>query len=65
MGRVDNGMLRKAYVILKIREFGELIRELIVERYTYIYVSGSAKTMPADVLAVVKEIIAEHGGMSK
>lgn len=40
----------KVYVTHKLREYGEIVRKWIVEKGAYIYVSGSAKKMPSNVM---------------
>eukprot|EP00803_Ostreobium_quekettii_P008466 evm.model.scf_1778.4 EVM.evm.TU.scf_1778.4 scf_1778:10727-13876(+) len=54
----------KVYVTHRIRERGALIWRLIGEAGAVVYVSGSARKMPADVMSAIEAVVAEHTGRS-
>jgi sulfite reductase (NADPH) flavoprotein alpha-component len=49
----------------KIRQHGAALWELLTAGCACVYVCGSAKQMPADVIAAFQDVASEHGGLSK
>ena len=55
----------KVYVQHKMIEHGQELWQLIHEQGAYIYLSGNAKRMPADVADALVEIFKLHGGLEQ
>ena len=55
----------KIYVTHRIKEHGAALWELLAERGASVFVAGSAKQMPSDVMDAVKTLAVVHGGMSE
>lgn len=53
----------KIYVTHKLKEYSDLVYDLIVNKGCFIFVSGSAKNMPNDVLMTLEEIVSKGGNI--
>mmetsp|Transcript_3533 Transcript_3533/g.5506 ORF Transcript_3533/g.5506 Transcript_3533/m.5506 type:complete len:693 (-) Transcript_3533:341-2419(-) len=54
----------KIYVTHKMRERGEEIANLILQRCAYVYICGDGGKMAKDVTRTLMDILSEHGQMS-
>lgn len=54
----------KVYVTHKLRQHGAHVWQLLSEQGAWVYVSGSAEKMPANVVSALEEVAMVHGGMS-
>jgi sulfite reductase alpha subunit-like flavoprotein len=54
----------RVYVTHKIQEQGAAVWQLLSEQGGWVYVSGSAEKMPADVVSALEDVAAVHGGLS-
>lgn len=53
---------QKIYVTHRIKEHGAALWPLLAERGASVFVAGSAKRMPTDVMDAVKGLVMVHGG---
>ncbi len=61
----SHGPPLQAYVTHRLREHGAHLWRLLDTRGACVLVSGSAKKMPADVAAALRDVCQEHGGLGK
>lgn len=54
----------QVYVTHRLRELGPQVWPLL-QRGARVYVAGSAQKMPADVLASLEAVAAQHGGLGE
>jgi hypothetical protein len=54
----------KVYVTHRLRQHAPLVWDLLSARGAWVYVSGSAEKMPADVAAALADVACQAGGMS-
>lgn len=52
---------KKVYVTHKLKEYGEVVHKWIIEKGAYIYISGSAKKMPANVMDALVGVLSVGG----
>ncbi len=55
----------KVYVTHRIREHGAALWALLAEGGASVFVAGSAKQMPSDVMAAVRSLAVAHGGLGE
>lgn len=56
---------QKVYVTHRIKEHGAALWPLLAEGGASVFVAGSAKRMPSDVMDAVKALAVAHGGMEE